>query len=59
MEVDEIPIEELEAAARADEIMESEGYEGWLRLQQEAIKWLGSRPGIRESIGKSIEEDRV
>ncbi len=48
-EVDTISIEDLEAAARADIIMEKEGYEGWLRRQREAEAWLAARPGIREN----------
>lgn len=53
-EVDTISIEDLEAAARADIILEKEGYEGWLRRQREAEKWLAARPGIRENILKSV-----
>jgi hypothetical protein len=53
-EADEISIEDLEAAARADIILEREGYEGWLRRQREAEAWLAARPGIREAILKSV-----
>jgi len=54
IEADEVSIEDLEAAARADIILEKEGYEGWLRRQREAEAWLASRPGIREAILKSV-----
>ena len=54
IEADEVSIEDLEAAARADIILEEEGYEGWLRRQQEAVEWLRSRPGVREAILKSV-----
>ncbi|HPC27621.1 MAG TPA: hypothetical protein PKX17_02730 [Candidatus Methanomethylicus sp.] len=55
-EADTISIEDLEAAAHADIILEREGYEGWLRRQQAAVEWLASRPGLRERVLKSIEE---
>lgn len=53
-EADEISPEDLEAAGRAHDILEAEGWEGWARRNEEAARSLGG-PAALEGVRRSFQ----